>query len=70
MATILCLHACTLVFLSLLACVCPGACSCGAAVKGLGFGCELVCVDAAGPVEPGGKVRSKALNIVTNIAKA
>ena len=55
-----CLHACALVFLSLLACVCPGACSCGAAVQGLGFGCELVCGDAAGPVEPSVKVRSNA----------
>ena len=59
-ATSLCLHACALVFLSLLACVCPGACSCGAAVQGLGFGCELVCGDAAGPVEPRVKVRSNA----------
>ena len=59
-ATSLCLHACALVFLSLLACVCPGACSCGAAVQGLGFGCELVCGDAAGPVEPSVKVRSNA----------
>ena len=32
-------------------CCCPGS---------LGFGCELVCGDAAGPVEPSVKVRSNA----------